>query len=206
VGDISSPTEGLQKRRKLLLHSCIDGEARHSVVDQGAANDLTKDPVSYRIAVGAFGLALLGFVTMAGIAVALGAQVPDKFWILGTTIAGVLTGILVPPTQAQQDAQARQEAQAPLKARAAQGDAHAIGLLRDAKPDETHTQTNKYVAWAQRQDWRLIVLGALFVVCGVAGLVLANTAHQGATQLFAVAGTTGAAALGILVPSPKTNP
>ena len=100
------------------------------MVDQGAVSDLTKDPLSYRIAVGAFGLALLGFVTMAGIAVALGAQVPDKFWILGTTIAGVLTGILVPPTPAQQDAQARQEAQAPLKAKAAQGDAQAIDQLK----------------------------------------------------------------------------
>jgi hypothetical protein len=174
-------------------------------------NDLTKDPVSYRIAVGAFGLALLGFVTMAGIAVALGAQVPDKFWILGTTIAGVLTGILVPPTQAQQDAQAKQEAQAPLKAQAATGDTHAMALLTASAQHEAATKQaavsthGTLWAWAQRQDWRLIVLGALFVVCGVAGLVLANTGQQGATQLFAVAGTTGAAALGILVPSPKTK-
>jgi hypothetical protein len=181
------------------------------MVDQTTATDLTKDPLSYRIAVAAFGLALLGFVTMAGIAVALGAQIPDKFWILGTTIAGVLTGILVPPTQAQLDAQAKQEAQAPLKSQAAKGDAQAMAQLKaSAEHEAAAKQAAKsaqgaFWAWAQRQDWRLIVLGALFVVCGIAGLVLANTGDQGATQLFAVAGTTGAAALGILVPSPKTK-
>ena len=144
--------------------------------------------------------------------VALGAQIPDKFWILGTTIAGVLTGILVPPTQAQLDAQAKQEAQAPLKAQAATGDADAMAQLKASAQQEADAKQaaksahGAFWVWAQRQDWRLIVLGALFVVCGVAGLVLANTAQQGATQLFAVAGTAGAAALGILVPSPKTKP
>lgn len=114
------------------------------MVDQGAANDLTKDPVPYRIAVGAFGLALLGFVTAGGIAVGRSAQIPDKFWILGTTTVGVLTGILVPPTRVQQDAQTGQEAQAPAKATAALGDAQAIDQLKIAAQHEVDARAQRF--------------------------------------------------------------
>ena len=72
------------------------------------------DAAAYLIAVAGFALALLGFVTMAGIAVALGVTPPNEFWLLGTSIAGVLTGILVPPTKAKQEQQVRQAALARL--------------------------------------------------------------------------------------------
>jgi hypothetical protein len=153
-----------------------------------------QDPISYRMAVGAFGLALLAFVIVAGIAVAVGAQIPDKFWVLGTSIAGILAGILVPPTEGQKDAQ---EARAQIRARAVASDDPAAGLATAQAGDTS--------PFSHGVDWRLVVLGVLFAGCGIVGLVLENTGHQGATQLFAVAGATGAAALGILIPSPKAT-
>jgi hypothetical protein len=52
-------------------------------------------------------------------------------------------------------------------------------------------------------DWRLAILGGLFVVCGGVGLWFLNAPYEGSTQLFAVAGASGATAPGILVPIPK---
>jgi len=196
------------------------------------------------IAVAGFGLALLGFVTMAGIAVALGVSPPNEFWLLGTSIAGVLTGILVPPTKAKQEEQAIQAAQAAFLATlepqerlkqltakagnpapAAAGpsgktgwepvDKWFVGAAGAASARAGEAAPPAQIApppppqkqqWLSRitpSDWRLAILGGLFVVAGGVGLWFLNAPYQGSTQLFAVAGVSGATALGILVPPPK---
>lgn len=162
----------------------------------------TPDGVASLIAVVGFSLALLGFVTMAGIAVALGVTPPSEFWLLGTSIAGVLTGILVPPTKAKQDEQARQAAQAAVLAKLAPEKA----LEQLTSTTATPAPAAQSLASLVRSDWRLVILGSLFVVCGGVGLWFLNAPYQGSTQLFAVAGAAGATALGILVPSPKLKP
>lgn len=160
------------------------------------------DGVASLIAVAGFGLALLGFVTMAGIAVALGVTPPNEFWLLGTSIAGVLTGILVPPTKAKQEEQVRQAAQAALLAKLEPDQVLEQLASPTAKPAPARTWLSRITP----SDWRLGILGGLFVVCGGLGLWFLNAPYQGSTQLFAVAGATGATALGILVPSPKLTP
>jgi Na+-translocating ferredoxin:NAD+ oxidoreductase RnfG subunit len=158
--------------------------------------------VASLIAVAGFSLALLGFVTMAGIAVALGVSPPNEFWLLGTSIAGVLTGILIPPTKAKQDEQTNQAAHAAALAMLPPEKALEQLTLAAATPAPAAQSLSSLV----RSDWRLAILGTLFVVSGGVGLWFLNAPYQGSTQLFAVAGATGATALGILVPSPKLKP
>jgi hypothetical protein len=153
------------------------------------------DGTASLIAVAGFSLALVGFVTMAGIAVALGVSPPNEFWLLGTSIAGVLTGILVPPTKAKQEEQARQAAIAQLAPQRA--------LLELDAPAANPAPARTGLSRITPSDWRLAILGGLFVVCGGVGLWFLNAPYEGSTQLFAVAGASGATALGILVPSPK---
>jgi hypothetical protein len=159
------------------------------------------DGTASLIAVAGFSLALLGFVTMAGIAVALGVSPPNEFWLLGTSIAGVLTGILVPPTKAKQDEQARQAAIAHLAPRdqLVQLTAPAAKPASAASPTPARTALSSITP----SDWRLAILGGLFVVCGCLGLWFLNAPYEGSTRLFAAAGASGATARGILVPSPK---
>lgn len=235
------------------------------------------DGTASLIAVAGFSFALLGFVTMAGIAVALGVSPPNEFWLLGTSIAGVLTGILVPPTKAKQIEQDQRAAIAQLPpqeqiaqlnalaANAAPAGAPAAPVnpgpaanpeavanpqampnpvpaaaggpgktgwevldkwIRDgaaatpARPEHPAPPENQAPPESQANapnpapprslvdritpsDWRLAILGGLFVVSGGIGLWFLNAPYQGSTQLFAVAGASGATALGILVPSPK---
>jgi hypothetical protein len=165
------------------------------------------DGTSSLIAVFGFSLALLGFVTMAGIPVALGVSPPNEFWLLGTSIAGVLTGILVPPTRAKQDEQDRRAAiaQLPPQEQLVHLDAPAANAAPAANPAPAANAAPARTALSSitPSDWRLTILGGLFVVCGGIGLWFLNAPYEGSTQLFAVAGATGATALGILVPSPK---
>ncbi len=183
--------------------------------DPGAAGTprTMPDGIASLIAVTGFSLALLGFVTMAGIAVALGVTPPNEFWLLGTSIAGVLTGILVPPTKAKQQEQALQAAidQLPPHERVAQLTAQAGNAAPAAEPAPPTNPTpaanpappRPFVDRITPSDWRLAILGGLFVVSGGVGLWFLNVPYQGSTQLFAIAGASGATALGILVPSPK---
>jgi hypothetical protein len=116
-------------------------------------------------------------------------------------IAGVLTRILVPPTNAKQDEQARQAAIAQLapRDRLVQLAAPAANPAPAASPTPARTALSSIAS----SDWRLAILGGLFVVCGGLGLWFLNAPYEGSTQPFAVAGASGATALGILVPDPK---
>jgi hypothetical protein len=168
----------------------MDERARHRLADES----VTTDAMAYRLTVAGLSLALLAFIVVSGIAVSVGATVPDKFWLLGASIAGVLTGILLPsPTAPPKPAGDAAKAAATT----------AAPTVKGAVPNPP-TATAKGGAWAQT-NLRVVVLGAIFAVCGVAGLVLENTGAQGATQLFAVASAAGATALGILAPSPKSG-
>jgi hypothetical protein len=202
-------------------------------------------PSAYRLAVAGLGIALFAFVVGAGVAVSLGVDVPDKFWLLGTSLAGILSGLLVPPPtqtggapgpaalRAQQDAlQAQKQARAhlesmtapaaaapaggPAPAAAPAGPTHleaskqaldaaiaSLGKAIDAQPSLT-SAVRRAVAWASA-NFRFVVLSTLFVVCGVAALVLDNTGTRGATQLYAVAAAAGATLLGLLAPNPRAE-
>jgi hypothetical protein len=210
-------------------------------------------PSAYRLAVAGLGLALFAFVVGAGVAVSLGVDVPDKFWLLGTSLAGILAGLLVPPPtatggapagaavlRAQQDAlEAQQQARihlesvtaaaalapAPAGATPAGGPQPAavqvdpsrldaskraldtaianLGKAIDAQPYLT-IGVRRAVAWASA-NFRFVVLGSLFAVCGIAALVLDNLGTRGATQLYAVAAAAGATLLGLLAPNPRAE-
>lgn len=190
---------------RVRIRTCLKGQdmsTANSETGVSASARAMPDGVASLIAVAGFSLALLGFVTMAGIAVALGVTPPSEFWLLGTSIAGVLTGILVPPTKAKQDERARQAAQAALLAQLAPED-QLKHLTAEAAPS---APAGKGLSSLAPSDWRLAILGSLFVACGGLGLWFLNAPYEGSTQLFAVAGATGATALGILVPSPKLKP
>jgi hypothetical protein len=55
-----------------------------------------EDPVAYRIAVGALGVALVAFLVGAAVIAAGGKPVPTQFWASGSGIAGAIIGILAP--------------------------------------------------------------------------------------------------------------
>ncbi len=168
----------------------------HHSADQSTPND----PTAYRIAIASFGLALVAFVIMAGLAVVGNVTIPDKFWVLGTSIAAVLMGILAPPTQAKQADRARKD----LQARADLGDPRAAAALEKQEARTTQRTGTKFWAWVLRH-WPLIILGAVFVVCGGLGLWFSNANYTGAAQLFAAASAAAAAFLGYIVPSPKSK-
>jgi hypothetical protein len=66
----------------------------------GPPQNQPEDPLAYRIAVGAVGIALCVFFLGAAIIAANGEPVPTQYWTSGSAIAGALLGILAPtPTK-----------------------------------------------------------------------------------------------------------
>ena len=61
-----------------------------------------EDPIAYRIAVAAFGVALVAFLIGAAIIAAGGKPVPTQYWTTGSAISGALLGILAPTPKRSQ--------------------------------------------------------------------------------------------------------
>lgn len=62
-----------------------------------------EDPIAYRIAVAAIGLALVVFLIGAAIIAAGGNPVPTQYWTTGSAILGALLGILAPTPKRKTD-------------------------------------------------------------------------------------------------------
>jgi len=147
--------------------------------DQPPANQVQpkvrpEDPIAYRIAVGALGVALVAFLVGAAVIAAGGKPVPTQFWASGSGIAGAIIGILAPsPEKAE-----------PYKAAnpnlPKEGFAGLVNLVKDL--------------WSNRA---VLILGAVF------GVSIAFAIAYSSAELETVAAAAGGALVGLLAQPPE---
>lgn len=147
-------------------------------------NQPPQDPIAYRVAVGAIGLALVAFLIGAAVISSSGDPVPTQYWAAGAGLSGALLGILAPSPQKTQAPSATATLDAPkvsekLKEARAQTFASLVSLVRDI--------------WNNRG---VVILLAVF------GVSLAFALSRNSAPLESVAAASGGALIGLLAPSP----
>ena len=134
-----------------------------------------EDPIAYRIAVGAVGLALVGFLIGAAIIAAGGKPVPTQYWTTGSSISGALLGILAPtPTHTP-------VTHAPTDSNSKQLLGEIAGVVKDL--------------WKNRSLLILLILFTVTVALGVS---------NNSPELLGVAAGAGGALVGLLAPPPAS--
>jgi Na+/melibiose symporter-like transporter len=131
-----------------------------------------QDPIAYRIAVAALGLAVVAFLIGAAVIAAGGKPVPTQYWSSGGAIAGAIIGILAPTPE-------RVEPKAKKATRVAKATAVVGSVFAEL--------------WNNR---------AVIILMGVFGVSAAFAISRGSAELETVAAAAGGALVGLLAPSP----